>query len=269
MKLDGVLGILGFGNMGRALAAGLVQKGTFSPSRICVYDVDPAKCMAAQDLNLRVAGSSAELVGAIDYLMLAVKPQSMEGALSELRTHWTADVLVLSIAAGISTEYIRHRLGDAVRVVRVMPNTPAMVLAGAAGVALGAGCGAQEAEIARAIFESVGVCEIVPEKDMDIVTALSGSGPAYFFYMVECLVKAAVAHGLPEKQAASLAAQTLLGAGRLLTESGEAASTLRERVTSKGGTTEAALKRFREADFEGVVVAGVSAAAARSKELGK
>ncbi|HNT89464.1 MAG TPA: pyrroline-5-carboxylate reductase, partial [Candidatus Hydrogenedentes bacterium] len=198
----------------------------------------------------------------------AVKPQIMNEALQEARKGVKPDILVISIAAGISIAFIRERLGDNVRIVRVMPNTPAMVNAGAAGIALGANCTGDDAAVARTIFEAVGVAEIVQEKDLDVVTALSGSGPAYFFYMVECLVNAAVNEGLREEQATRLAAQTLMGAGKLLASSGESAATLRERVTSKGGTTEAALRCMREERFADIVGKAVRAAAARSRELG-
>ncbi len=149
-----------------------------------------------------------------------------------------------------------------------MPNTPALVQAGAAGIALGANCGEEDATTVRAIFGAIGMAAVVEESDIDAVTALSGSGPAYFFYLVECLVKAGIAQGLSAEVATQLATQTLFGAGKLLVESGESAATLRQRVTSKGGTTEAALRQFEADGFETVVAAAVAAAAQRSKELG-
>jgi len=153
--------------------------------------------------------------------------------------------------------------------LRVMPNTPALVEAGAAGIALSANCTDADAQIGRTVFEAVGIVEVVPEELIDVVTALSGSGPAYFFYMVECLVRAAQAQGLNEAQAVRLAARTLLGSGRLLEASGEPPAVLRERVTSKGGTTAAALEAFRAGGFDRVIAAGVEAAVARAKELGR
>lgn len=269
MKLQGTLGFLGFGNMGRAILGGLIETKTLSRKDAVVFDVAEACQEEARRLGIRVAESPEALAGACDTIILAVKPQSMEAALHQVKPALAPKTLIISIAAGISTSYIRERLDDAFRVVRVMPNTPALVGAGAAGFALSVNCRDEDAKVARTIFEAVGIAEQFSEDAIDAVTALSGSGPAYFFRMVECLVQAAVAQGLPEDKATRLAGQTLLGAGRLLMESRESAATLRQRVTSKGGTTEAALKRFEEEGFERVITAGVAAAAARSRELGK
>jgi pyrroline-5-carboxylate reductase len=269
VSMNGVLGFLGFGNMGGAILRGLVAAGAITADRAMAYDVLPEKRAEAQTLGAAVAESPADLVRQCDTLVLAVKPQMMAEALAQLKPGLTTKTLVVSIAAGISIGYLQDLLGKDIRVVRVMPNTPAMVNAGAAAFALSANCTEADAATARVIFGAIGIAERVPETLLDAVTALSGSGPAYFFYMVECLVAAAIAHGMPEEQAARLAGQTLLGAGRLLAESGETAAVLRERVTSKGGTTAAALDAFRAAGFDRVIAAGVDAAAARSKELGK
>ena len=269
MKLEGTLGFLGFGNMGRAIAEGLVKTGTIEAGRVAVYDVAESKQQEAAALGFTVADSPAALGGQCGTLVLAVKPQQMAEALDALMPGLSPGTLVISIAAGISIAYVQQRLGGPLRVVRVMPNTPALVNAGAAGVALSDTCTEADAATARTIFEAIGIVEIVPESAIDGVTALSGSGPAYFFYVVECLVDAARSQGLTQDQATRLAGQTLLGAGRLLAESGEPASVLRERVTSKGGTTEAALRTFREKGLAKVIAAGVTAAADRSRELGK
>ncbi|NUM56811.1 MAG: pyrroline-5-carboxylate reductase [Candidatus Hydrogenedentes bacterium] len=255
--------------MGRAIAVGLVEKGAIAAEHLAVYDVDAGKQQQARELGAAVHGNPSELAAASDVILLAVKPQTMAEALEQLKSGLAPRTLIVSIAAGVSIAFIAKRLGEQTRVVRVMPNTPALVNAGAAGIALAANCTAEDQGIARAIFESIGVVEFVNEPLIDAVTALSGSGPAYFFYMVECLVKAAQQQGLTEKQATALATQTLLGSGLLLQQSGESAATLRERVTSKGGTTEAALKTFREKGLEGAIAAGVQAAVARAKELGQ
>ncbi|MDQ1258005.1 MAG: pyrroline-5-carboxylate reductase [Candidatus Hydrogenedentes bacterium] len=267
--MKGTLGFLGYGNMGGAILRGLIGAGTLDPAHAAVFDVDADKCRDAAALGVAVSASPADLAARSDTLMLAVKPQTMNDALAQLKQGFRPDTLVVSIAAGISMSFLRARLVDAIRVVRVMPNTPALVGAGAAGIALSDNCTEADAETARTIFEAIGIAVMTPESSIDAVTALSGSGPAYFFYMTECLVRAAVAEGLSEEQATRLAAQTLLGAGKLLAESGEPAAVLRERVTSKGGTTAAALDAFRARDFSGVIEAGVAAAAARSRELGQ
>jgi pyrroline-5-carboxylate reductase len=266
--LNGTLGFLGFGNMGGAIAAGLIEAGRVSGKHVIVYDVDEDKQQQAKAMGIAVAESPQDLAGACSTLVLAVKPQTMDLALKQLAPNFSPKTLVISIAAGVSIRFIQERLGETARVVRVMPNTPALVNAGAAAIAVSSTCAKEDAQTARAIFESVGIAEMTPESAIDAVTALSGSGPAYFFYMVECLTASAVAEGLPEDQAARLAAQTLLGAGRLLVESHEPAEDLRRKVTSKGGTTEAAINMFRDEGFEKVIRAGFQAAVARSRELG-
>jgi len=267
--LAGVLGFLGFGNMGSAILKGLLDTGAITPDRLVVYDVAEGPCAAAKELQVRVAASAEDLAASSDTLILAVKPQTLAEALDQLKPALTTKTLIISIAAGISITYLQERLGRDMRVVRVMPNTPALVKTGAAGMALADTCTQDDAATAQTIFEAVGMVEMFPEALIDAVTALSGSGPAYVFHMVECLVQAAVDIGMDAEPATRLAAQTILGAARLLQESGESPAVLRERVTSKGGTTAAALEVFRAQKFPEVVAAAVAAAAARSKELGK
>lgn len=269
MALESALGMLGFGNMGQAIARGLVATRTMAAAKIAVFDVDEPKRALARALGAVAAASPEDLARQSEVFLIAVKPQSFDAAIEPIIDTLPQEALVVSIMAGVSIASIQKRLGADRRVVRVMPNLPALVGAGAAGIALSSTCAPADKETARAVFESVGTVEFVPEDAMDVITALSGSGPAYFFYVVECLTHAATRHGLPEDQAARLAAQTVLGAALLLRDSGEPAAVLRQRVTSKGGTTEAALNAFREKGLDEVIAAGVAAAAARSRELGK
>ena len=268
MPLDTTIGFLGYGNMGQAILEGLIRTGVMRPAQATVYDVAPACCEAAIRLGVRVAASEAALAQDCDTLVLAVKPQMMAQALEAARPGVRPGLRVVSIAAGISIRFLQERLGPGVRVIRVMPNTPALVGVGAAGIALAADCTDVDRAVARVLFEAVGIAVFVAEKDLDAVTALSGSGPAYFFHMVECMTQAAVAEGLDMDTAARLATQTLLGAGTLLAGSGEAAATLRQKVTSKGGTTEAALRHLAEGGFPELIGGAIRAAAARSRELG-
>lgn len=269
LAISGVLGFLGFGNMGRAIANGLVQAGAIPADHLLAYDVKPGSAKQVEGIGGVAVESAAALAEESQTLLLAPKPQDMEAVLESIAGHLAAESLVISIAAGISISYIQGVLGSDCRVVRVMPNTPALVGAGAAGFALSASCTEEDAGVTETIFESIGIAERLPESALDAVTALSGSGPAYFFAFVEACVKAGVSLGLPEDQATRLAGQTLYGAGILLKESGESAATLRERVTSKGGTTEAALACFEQRDLDGTVRAAIVAAATRSHELGK
>ena len=268
VSIPGSIGFLGFGTMGQAIAGGLIRAGAVPPERVFAFDVDPHKAEKAVGLGAGHVESPGALAEQSDILVLALKPQDMQAALESIAPDFTSDTLIVSIAAGISTAFIQSQLGKDARVVRVMPNTPALVGAGAAGISLSANCTPQDAQIAETIFKAVGIAERFPEDAMDAVTALSGSGPAYFFAFVEACVKAGAALGLPEDQASRLAGQTLYGAGLLLKESGEPASSLRERVTSTGGTTAAALDCFRERDLDGTVLAAMQAATERSKELG-
>lgn len=268
MTLNRTLGFLGFGNMGQAIYNGLLVAKTVRPGQVAVYDVDPQKLEKAAP-ETRRAGSPADLATRSELLILATKPQDLAAALDELAGMAKPDTLVVSIAAGISIGFIQQHLGESAHVARVMPNTPALVGAGAAGVAFSDTCTEADRAATTTIFEAIGIAETVPEEALDVVTALSGSGPAYFFYFVECLIAAASGLGLSEEQARRLAIQTALGAGRMLTEAGESPATLRERVTSKGGTTFAALESLRGNDFQGIVRSALEAAAARSRELGQ
>lgn len=268
MALTGTLGFLGFGNMGCAIAEGLARAGTLPANRMLAWDVDPEKREAARGLGLEAAESAESMAERVDRLLLAVKPQTMAEALAPVIPVLESRTLVISIAAGLSTGWFRERLGQTFRVVRVMPNTPALAGAGAAAIAMSDTCTPDDTRVAEAIFSAVGTCEVVPEDAMDAVTALSGSGPAYFFLLVESMTEAGVSLGLTRETAARLAAQTCYGAGALLRASGEDAATLRARVTSKGGTTAAALDRFARDDFPAAVRRAMEAAAARSRELG-
>jgi pyrroline-5-carboxylate reductase len=262
------LGFLGYGNMGAAIAEGLTALKAVAPDKVLAYDPAQARMDAAAAAGLKAVGSVPELVSGSEVLVLAVKPQVMGAALEQVKPHLRADSLVVSIAAGISIAYIQARLSPDAHVVRVMPNTPYLVHAGAAGIAASGQCSDAEIFLVKEIFASMGIAELVDESAMDAVTALSGSGPAYFFYLVECLVEAGVAQGLERGMAERLAGQTLLGAGKLLHETGEQAAILRQKVTSPGGTTEAALKAFRDGGLETLVATAVNAAVSRSRELG-
>jgi pyrroline-5-carboxylate reductase len=264
---DKILGFLGYGNMGAAILEGLLDAGAVAATDALVFDPSPERCAAAAKIDVRAAESAAALAGESDVLVLAVKPQIMDAALTEIAPHVKPGALVVSIAAGTTIAAIQARLGTESKVIRVMPNTPFLVHAGAAGVAPSAQCDAADCDLACSLFAAIGVAEVVEEADMDAVTALSGSGPAYFFRVVECLIDAAEAQGLDRAIAKRLAVQTLFGAGKLLAETGEDAAVLRLRVTSPGGTTEAALNAFAAEGLDQVLAAGVAAAVKRGKEL--
>jgi pyrroline-5-carboxylate reductase len=263
------LGIIGAGNMGGAIARGALERGLFGPENVVLCDVVSEKARElARELHIQTLESALEVAREASIVLIAVKPQTMEECLVEIKEAIERTKLIISIAAGITTGFIENRLGENVRVVRVMPNTPALVGAGATAICAGGRAGENDLDEAEKIFAALGKVYRFDEALIDAVTAVSGSGPAYLFLFAECLQKAAIAAGLPESEAPGLVAQTLFGASKLLMESSDTASSLREKVTSPGGTTEAALAIFADRGFERSVIAAVEGALVRAKELG-
>jgi len=262
------LGFLGFGNMGSAILRSLLDNHEAQPGLVTVYDPSDARRSEAETLGVGIAGNAGALAGACDALVIAVKPQQFEDAIGLVADRLDGSAVAISIMAGVGIAAIGKTLPKVARIARVMPNLPAVVGAGASAIAYSGACDDDDRALVRTIFEAVGVVEEVDECALDAVTAVSGSGPAYFFYLVECMAAAGEAEGLDRAQAERLAAQTAYGAGMMMHQSSESPGTLRERVTSKGGTTFAALEAFRANGLSGVVGSAVGAAAARSRELG-
>lgn len=268
MAISKRLGFLGFGNMGSAILRGLLDHNETSPNLVTIYDPSDARRSEAETLGVHIADDAGALAKSSDVLVIAVKPQQFTEAIGPVADGLHEDAVAVSIMAGVGVAAIEKSLPKVSRIARVMPNLPAVVGAGASAIAYSASCDAADRTLVRTVFEAVGIVEEVDEHALDAVTAVSGSGPAYFFYLVECMAAAGEAEGLDRAQAERLAAQTAYGAGLMMHQSAESPGTLRERVTSKGGTTYAALEAFRANDLSGVVGAGVGAAAARSRELG-
>ncbi|MFC7329284.1 pyrroline-5-carboxylate reductase [Marinactinospora rubrisoli] len=260
-----MIAIIGAGRMGEALLAGLLGRG-HAPDEVLVTE---PRAGHAEELRRRhgvEVVDAAEAVTRADTVLLAIKPQDMLALLDDLAPVLAADRLVISVAAGVTTAVIEKYLPGDVAVVRAMPNAPALVGAGMTAVAGGRHAAAEHLDRAEELLRSVGEVVRVPERHLDAVTALSGSGPAYFYYVVESLVEAGVLLGLPRDTAHRLAVQTATGAAAMLRE-GEHPAVLREAVTSPGGTTAAAL---RELDRHGVRAAftdAVEAAHDRSRQL--
>jgi pyrroline-5-carboxylate reductase len=263
------IAFIGGGNMARSLIGALVGAGAGAGS-IAVAEPDESLRVAlASDFGVTTHADNAAAVAGADTLVLAVKPQVLRDVCAALGAAiGEAKPLVVSIAAGIRIDQIETWLGRKLPVVRAMPNTPALVGAGATGLIANARVDANSRARAEAILGAAGrTAWIDDEALMDTVTALSGSGPAYFFLLVEALEDAAVAQGLPRETARLLASQTCLGAGRMLVESGEAPAKLRERVTSPGGTTAAALAAFDAGGLRQLVASAIDAATRRGREL--
>lgn len=264
----GRLAFIGAGNMAEALVAGVLRAGLCSPSQVTVSDVDAARrALFLERFSVQAAAGNSEAVRAADVVILAVKPQIMAAVLSELRGAIPRSALVISIAAGVKADRIETGLGGGMRVVRVMPNTPCLVGHGAS--ALAAGSLATEADLATAecLMGSTGIVVRVAEKDMDAVTALSGSGPAYFFYFIEAMLTVSEEMHLDPATARRLAVATMEGAARLLADSDATPAELRARVTSKGGTTAAAVAVLEDRAVGPGIQDALLAALRRSREL--
>jgi pyrroline-5-carboxylate reductase len=258
---------LGGGNMATALIGGLLQQG-FKPGELRVIDVsEPARQLLQKRFGVSASAAHDDAI-AEEAIVLAVKPQQMRVAAMELRTILRGQ-LVISIAAGIRTTDLSRWLGGHDRIVRAMPNTPALIRSGISGLFAPASLDQADKNIAQSILAAVGSSVWVQdESDLDVVTAVSGSGPAYVFYFIEALERAAVELGLNEAQAHELAVQTFVGAARLAAASEEPVTVLRARVTSKAGTTETALKSMEADEIRRKIGDAVRAAAERSNQLG-
>lgn len=268
MLKDKKIAIIGGGKMGSIIAQGLIVHKIIPGKDIIVTDVDAARLeFLHSSMKLQVSRNNEKAVKGADIIILAVKPQNMAATLMEISTAINKSKVVISIAAGITTNFIEKSLTKGTRVVRVMPNTPALIGEGAAAVAKGSCAKAADVKLTRAIFNAVGISVEIEEKLMDAVTGLSGSGPAYFFLIIEALIDAGEQMGLPRDLAAKLAMQTMLGAARLCLQSDKQPAQLREMVTSPGGTTAAGLKVMEEGNICALIVAAVKAATKRSREL--
>jgi pyrroline-5-carboxylate reductase len=261
-----VTAIFGAGVMGETLLSGLLRSGR-DPQDIVITEkrADHAEKLRVK-YGVRVL-SNVEAAALAETLVLVVKPQDMDGLLGEIRDHIAPGNLVVSLAAGIPTSYLEWRLPDGSSVVRVMPNTPALVDEGMAAVSAGRNCTEAHLGEAEALLASCGKVVRVPEKYQDAVTAISGSGPAYIFYVVEAMIEAGVLLGLPRATSTELVVQTLYGAATMLRETGEHPTVLRERVSSPGGTTIAALRQLDDHKVRAAFMNAMEAAAARSAEL--
>ena len=265
------LGILGAGNMAEAIARGVTHAGVFRPEQIIAADVSPQRRELFQnELKIRAVEQNAEVARQSRILLLSVKPQQMADALGGVgKVIDPAAALIVSIAAGVGTATIERHLGAGRpwRVVRTMPNTPMLVGEGMVAIARGANATAEDLAIARRIFEAAASVIEVREDQLDAVTALSGSGPAYFFYLVEQMVRAGTELGLTPEQSHLLATKTALGAAKMLVTSSDSPQELRRKVTSPGGTTQAAITHLEQAGTANHIVDAIKAAERRGKEL--
>jgi pyrroline-5-carboxylate reductase len=258
--------ILGTGVMGSTLLSGLIRSGRDVAELVITGRNVERTEELARTYGVRQM-TNVEAAQAADTLVLVVKPQDMEGLVAEIRGHVQTGALVVSLAAGITTGFLEERLPVGTAVVRVMPNTPALVDEGMAAVSPGKHCDEVHLTEAEELLRSCGKVLRVAEKHLDAVTAISGSGPAYIFYVVEAMIEAGVLLGMPRTTSTELVVQTLYGAATMLKETGQHPTVLREQVSSPGGTTMAALRQLDDHKVRAAFVTAMEAAAERSKQL--
>jgi pyrroline-5-carboxylate reductase len=264
------IGFLGAGQMATALARGWLAAGLARADRLLASDpLTAARHAFATETGARATAANGEVVAGSDLLVLAVKPQSLKALLSEVRPDVTERHLVLSIAAGVPLRQLTDGLGPGRRLVRVMPNTPCLVGASASGYSPGEGATEEDVALVDRLLNAVGRAFPLPEALLDAVTGLSGSGPAFVYVMIEALSDGGVRVGLPRDVATALAAQTVLGAAKMVLETGAHPGALKDMVASPGGTTIAGLHALERGGVRGVLIDAVEAATRRSQELGK
>jgi pyrroline-5-carboxylate reductase len=260
-------GFIGAGKMATAIIQGMIRDGT-SPESISASDPNPStRAALVGETGVCTFDSNAEVVAQSQVVVIAVKPQMMAPVLAELRPLITADHLVVSVAAGVSLATLTSGLGPDRRIIRAMPNTPALVGEGAAAYCLGSNAKESDAATVAACLESIGIAFRVPESQLDAVTGLSGSGPAFVYIMIEALADGGVRAGLPREMAQALAAQTVLGSAKMVLETGQHPGLLKDQVASPGGTTIAGIHALEKGGVRAALIDAVEAAYKRSIEL--
>lgn len=264
------LGFLGAGKMAAALAKGFLRANLVRADQLLASDpAEGARTAFGAETGAQTTARNAEVVRFARVLVLAVKPDQTAAVLGEIREQFTPQHLLISIAAGVPIARLAARLGEGARLIRVMPNTPALVGASASAFAVSAAALPEDAALARQLLAAVGLAVQLPEPLLDAVTGLSGSGPAYVYQFIEALSDGGVAAGLPRDVATKLAAQTVLGAAKMVLETGQHPGALKDQVTSPGGTTIEGLLELEKGALRGTVMSAVRAAAEKARKLGQ
>ncbi|MBW5290332.1 MAG: Pyrroline-5-carboxylate reductase [Candidatus Ruthia sp. Asou_11_S2] len=266
---NSLIGFIGAGNMAHAIISGLINNAT-KHNQIKISDTNEALLsLRKAEFNLEVFTDNAKLATQCNVIVLAVKPQVLSSVCKDLKDKLTTNTLIISIAAGVRSRDIERWLGDSQAIVRTMPNTPALLNQGITGLFANEQVSDKQKSLAENILNSVGECLWVDDEDLlDAITAVSGSGPAYFFLMLESMIKAGAALGLDEAVAQKLSIQTALGASMMASSSEDSPQQLRNKVTSKNGTTQAAIESFQDQDFEIIIAHAMRAAFDRANEIG-
>jgi len=262
------IGFIGCGRMGGALLEGALRANIVEASNVFVFDPVPeATAFMVEKFGVNIAENNSEVIQKCDIVLLACKPYHVVDILSEISGELPGNTVILSIAAGVTLDRMESSSPAGTRIIRVMPNTPSLIATGASGIAAGTNASATDLESAKQLLESVGIVEIVNESQIDAVTGLSGSGPAYVYTFIEALAQQAEKEGLSAETALKLATQTVIGAARMVESTGMSPADLRNQVTSPGGTTLAGLEALSNTGFSESIAAGVAAAAKRSREI--
>ncbi|XP_076456945.1 pyrroline-5-carboxylate reductase 3-like isoform X1 [Babylonia areolata] len=264
-----MVGFIGGGRMTQAIARSFIGSGLVHPNNITISDPSSQVRETFKELGVNIAKDNREVVSRSDMVVLSVKPNVMRPVLEEVSSAVSQNNLVVSIAAGIPLSTIEQLLPSGTRVIRLMPNTPCLVQAGATVVACGSAAKPRDRDLVTKLWESVGLCEQGTEKILDAVTGLSGSGPAYAFTAIEAMADGGVKMGMPRDMAIKLAAQTLLGAAKMVVETGKHPGQLKDEVCSPGGTTISAIHVLEKNGFRSTLIDAVEAATLKARELGK
>lgn len=268
MQTSKKIGFIGLGNMAKAMIGGMLQKGVAAPENLIGSARTAATCrQVAEQYGITTYSSNTEVAGQADFLFLAVKPQLFPEVIGEIHDAVRPDTVIVSIAAGKTLQEIAELFGGERKILRCMPNTPALVLEGCTGVCANNSVTPEEVEEVLTLLRSFGVAEPVPEHLMDAVVGVSGSSPAYIFLFLEAMADAAVAAGMPRRQAYTFAAQAMLGSAKLMLETGKHPGELKDMVCSPGGTTIEGVQVLEEMGLRSSVMGAVEACVEKSKKM--
>lgn len=265
------IAFIGAGSMAEAIISGIISNDFIQADKIFVTNRANQERLTElhKQYQVQCSHDKEKVIENADIVVLSMKPADVKSAIDPIKAFIKPNQLIISVIAGISTDDLSTFIGKDLPIIRVMPNTSASIGFSATAIARGKGVTEKHIEITESLFQTIGTTVLIDEEDMHTVTAISGSGPAYVYYMVEAMEKAAIEAGLDQDIAKSLITQTILGAGKMLQHSGKSASTLREQITSPAGTTEAGIKTLAKYDFEKAIIECVKSASNRSVELGK
>lgn len=265
---DKELGIIGMGNMGTALIRGILNSQIIKRENIIIYDINNQSLIKkSKENSLDYAESNVELVQKVKYILIAVKPQVIDSVLHEIKSSLKSGHIIISIAAGITISHINNIINNDIGIIRVMPNTPALIGAAASAISINQNVSQNDLEYIKNILNSIGIVVELEEKHLDAVTGLSASGPAYIFVIIEALADGGVKMGLSREIALKLAAQTVLGASKMVLDTGKHPGELKDMVTSPGGTTITALHEIEKGKLRSTLISAVEAATLKSKSF--